>query len=254
MMDFDIPGLTTAHCCGCSGFVIPVCESTMNLAWHLYAQDRFPEYAWVLAHAQTRARGRQGRAWVSEPGNLAVTLRLPDTVENLGPLLSMATALPLIRALADVNIRACIKWPNDILVNDRKAGGILIEEKQGVFMAGIGVNIEKAPENSVLENFFHLSAGCLNISGAGLDLFGIWGCFLEKILDRFPVMTKDPAAVVRDVNAVLAWQKQTVVLAHTGIVDGPVIVQGVDDQGRLGVKTKKGIIYIRSGTLYPRVI
>lgn len=226
----------------------------MNLAWHLYARNRFPEYAWILAHAQTRARGRQGRVWVSEPGSLAVTLRLPGSAEKLGPLLSMATALPLIRALADINTPASIKWPNDILVNDRKAGGILIEEKQGVFMAGIGMNLQKAPENSVLENFFHLPAGCLAISGVELKLFDIWGCFLEKILDRFPVMTGNPAAVVREVNAVLAWRKETVVLAHTGIVDGPVIVQGVDDQGRLGVRTKKGVVYIRSGSLYPRVI
>jgi BirA family biotin operon repressor/biotin-[acetyl-CoA-carboxylase] ligase len=253
MMDLGIPGLMPAHCCGCSGFVVPVCESTMNLAWHLHNRNRFPEYTWILAHSQTRARGRQGRVWVSEPGSLAVTLRLPDTAESLGPLLSMATALPLIRALADIDIPACIKWPNDILVNGRKAGGILIEEKQGVFMAGIGMNIQNAPENSVLENFFHLPAGCLNISGVKLKLFDIWRCFFEKILDRFPVMTKDPDAVVREVNAVLAWQKETVVLAHAGILDGPVIVQGVDDQGRLEVRTKKGIRYICSGTLYPRV-
>ncbi|WP_083912136.1 biotin--[acetyl-CoA-carboxylase] ligase [Desulfotignum phosphitoxidans] len=253
MMDLGIPGLMPAHCCGCSGFVVPVCESTMNLAWHLHNRNRFPEYAWILAHAQTRARGRQGRVWVSEPGSLAVTLRLPDTAENLGPLLSMATALPLIRALADIDIPACIKWPNDILVNDRKAGGILIEEKQGVFMAGIGMNIRNAPENSVMENFFHLPAGCLNISDVNLSLFDIWRCFLKNILDRFSALTADPAAVVREVNTALAWKNEPVVLEHTKIFDGPAIVLGVDDQGRLEVRTNKGIVHIRSGTVTPRV-
>ena len=245
--------LTPATCRGCPGFVIPVCDSTMDLAWSLYGQGRFPEFAWVMAHTQTRARGRQARTWVTEPGSLAVTLRLPATAENLGPLVSMATALVLVRALADIDVQAGIKWPNDILVHGRKAGGILIEEKQGVFMAGIGVNIGKAPENSIMEHFFHLPAGCLSLSGVGLDLFDIWGGILEKIRDRFPAMTADPAAAVREMNAVLAWKNETVVLAHTGIHDGPAIVLGVDLQGRLEVRTTKGIACIQSGTLYPRV-
>jgi BirA family biotin operon repressor/biotin-[acetyl-CoA-carboxylase] ligase len=120
-------------------------------------------------------------------------------------------------------------------------------------MAGIGVNLENAPENSGVEHFFHLPAGCLHLSGVGLDLFDIWGRFLQRILDRFPVMTADPATIVREVNAVLAWKNETVVLKDTGSVDGPAVVLEVDGQGRLGVRTRKGVTFIRSGTLYPRV-
>lgn len=238
---------------GCPGFVIPVCDSTMDLAWSLYKQGRFPEFAWVLARTQTRARGRQGRIWVTGPGSLAVTLRLPDEARKLGPLVSMATALALVRALADMDVPAAVKWPNDILVHGRKTGGILIEEKQGVFMAGIGVNLENAPETSAMEHFFHLPAGCLNLSGVGLTLFDIWGRFLERIMDRFPLMTADPATVVREMNTVLAWKNEPVVLKDTGSVDGPAIVLAVDIQGRLGVRVQKGVTFIHSGTLYPRV-
>ncbi len=252
-MGVDLSGLTPAQCCRCQGFVISACDSTMDLAWRLYAQGRFPEYAWVLAHTQTRGRGRQGRVWVSEPGSLAVTLRLPDMAALSGPLLSMAMALPLIRALGELHVPALIKWPNDVLIHDRKAGGILIEEKQGVFMAGIGMNIQSAPENSETENFFHLPAGCLPISGVGSSLFDIWRRFLQNILDRFSALTADPAAVIREVDTVLAWKNEPVVLAHTGICDGPAIVLGVDDLGRLQLRTDKGIVHIRSGTVYPRV-
>jgi BirA family biotin operon repressor/biotin-[acetyl-CoA-carboxylase] ligase len=252
-MAFDLSGLKPAHCCGCKGFVSSACDSTMDLAWLLYDQNRFPEYAWVLARTQTRGRGRQGRVWVSVPGSLAVTLRLPDTAALSGPLLSMAMALPLVRALGELHVPASVKWPNDILIHDRKAGGILIEEKQGVFMAGIGMNIQNAPENSVMENFFHLPAGCLNLSGVKLPLFDIWRCFLKNILDRFSALTADPAAVVREVNTVLAWKNEPVVLEHTKNFDGPAIVLGVDDQGRLEVRTNKGIVHIRSGTVTPRV-
>ncbi len=252
-MVFDLSDVKPVHCCGCPGFVSSVCDSTMDLAWDLYARNQFPEYAWILAHAQTRARGRQGRVWVSVPGSLAVTLRLPGTAALSGPLLSMAMALPLIRALRELQVSATVKWPNDILIHDRKAGGILIEEKKGVFMAGIGMNIQDAPENSVMEHFFHLPAGSLNSSGVELPLFDIWQCFLKTILDRFSALTADPAAVVREVNTVLAWKNEPVVLEHTKIFDGPAIVLGVDDQGRLEVRTNKGIVHIRSGTVTPRV-
>lgn len=247
------PGLTPAYCCDVQGFVIPSCESTMDLAWYLYAQERFPEYAWVQADVQTRARGRQGRVWVSGPGSLAVTMRLPDTAAGAGPLLSMAVVLPLIQALAELNVPASVKWPNDILIHGRKAGGILVEEKQGVWMAGIGMNIQEIPESSPKEHFFHMPAGCLRHSGVIMKIFDIWECFLEKILDRFPALTEDPAAIVREVNAVLAWKNETVVLVHSGSADGPAIVLGVDLQGRIGLRTKKGITYIHSGTIYPRV-
>ncbi len=246
-------GLEQAFCCSVPGFVIPSCESTMDLAWHLYEQGRFPEYAWVQADVQTRPRGRRGRVWVSGPGSLSVTMRLPDRAAAAGPLLSMAVALPLIQAMAELNVPAFVKWPNDILIHDRKTGGILIEEKQGVWMAGIGMNIQEAPESSSKEHFFHLPAGCLRHSGVIMKTFDIWECFLAKILDRFSVLTADPVAIVREVNAVLAWKNETVVLANSGGVDGPAIVLGVDLHGRLELRTKKGITSIRSGTIYPRV-
>lgn len=110
---------------------------------------------WVVARRQTAGRGRRGRVWTSEPGNLYSSLMLRDPVEEarLGelPLVvalavhdAVAAALPPF-ARADL----AIKWPNDILYAGAKLCGILIEAtatpEGRVVVAGIGVNCAHHP-------------------------------------------------------------------------------------------------------------
>jgi BirA family transcriptional regulator, biotin operon repressor / biotin---[acetyl-CoA-carboxylase] ligase len=225
----------------------------MDLAWHLHAQGRLQAYAWVVAGTQARGRGRLGRQWISGPGNLAATLRLPDAAADLGPLLSMATALPLVRGLAALGVPARIKWPNDIVIGIRKVGGILIEEKQGTLMAGIGMNIRTAPAHSATEPFFSLPAGCLNDAGVNRTPFELWELFLTCMLERFPVMRSDQKKTVKEVNMYLAWKQKTVVLKDTGTQDSLGRIMGIDLRGRLAVRTPKGISHVCSGTIFPRV-
>lgn len=112
--------------------------------------------AWITARAQTRARGRRGRAWASPPGNLATTLVLPDP----GPP-ERAAQRSFIAALA-VRDAACalgapgadlaLKWPNDVLLSGGKLAGILLEGLEGGALAiGIGVNLTHVPPLEALE-------------------------------------------------------------------------------------------------------
>lgn len=226
----------------------------MDLAWDLYRAGSFPEYAWVLAENQTRGRGRMGRQWVSVAGNLFAAVRLPEKSRNLGTLLSMALALPLIRTLEDLGVPGLIKWPNDIMTGPCKVGGILVEEKQQTMIAGIGMNLCAAPENSGTEKFFHIKAGCLQASGVNITPSGLWDLCLTHILQHFSVLVTDPALVVKEVDACLAWKDQDVVVENTGKNAGPARILGIDPAGRLCIRTKKGISYISSGTIHPRMI
>lgn len=111
---------------------------------------------WVVARRQTAGRGRRGRIWTSEPGNLYSSLMLRDPIEEarLGelPLVvalavhdAVAAALPPF-ARADLTI----KWPNDILYIGAKLCGILIEATSTpegrVVVAGIGINCTHHPD------------------------------------------------------------------------------------------------------------
>src|SRR5512147_472545 len=108
----------------------------------------------VIAESQTGGRGRRGRPWVSPPGRNAyfsVILR-PDLPPSRAPELTLLASVALCDALRQANVPAAIKWPNDLLVGDRKIAGILTElasEPERVHWAvvGIGVNVNAAAED-----------------------------------------------------------------------------------------------------------
>lgn len=105
----------------------------------------------LAAEEQTAGRGRLGRSWVSRPGaalTFSVLLR-PESVpaERRGwlPLLAGVSVARSVRAVA--GLPATLKWPNDVLVHDRKLAGILAEQAaDGAVVIGIGVNVSEEPD------------------------------------------------------------------------------------------------------------
>ncbi len=116
-----------------------------------------PGHLWITARRQLGGRGRRGRTWVSEAGNLYASQLLIDAapVAALGSL-PIAVALALHRAIVAempfAGDRVAIKWPNDVLVDGRKVSGILIEAEnladgRHAVVIGCGVNIAHRPDN-----------------------------------------------------------------------------------------------------------
>ncbi len=112
---------------------------------------------WITAASQTGGRGRNGRNWTSEPGNLFASLLLidpapPRRAAELGFVASVALAHAL-RAVLDGDPALKIKWPNDILYNGAKLAGILLESTplpQGLAcVAGFGVNCSSHPNDTL---------------------------------------------------------------------------------------------------------
>lgn len=111
---------------------------------------------WITAGRQTVGRGRRGRAWFSEPGNLYASLLLidPAPMDRLGSL-PLAVAVAVQDAVSRIMPLdapdVLIKWPNDILVDRRKVCGILIEgetlpDGRHGLVIGIGINVAVAPD------------------------------------------------------------------------------------------------------------
>ncbi len=127
---------------------------------------------WVTAARQTSGRGRRGNAWVSEPGNLYVTLLLVDVAppQRAGEL-SFVAALAVydaVMALAPtLASRLAVKWPNDLLLDGEKVAGILIEAEGAAAVAGIGVNCAHHPAETSFPAT-DLVAGGVSISPAQL--------------------------------------------------------------------------------------
>ena len=105
---------------------------------------------WIIARQQTKGRGRRGNLWVSEPGNLFATLLLTAphaTAAQLGFAASLAVADVIASDAATVRVR--LKWPNDVLLDQRKVAGILLETLGANALAiGIGINLAHHPEGT----------------------------------------------------------------------------------------------------------
>ena len=112
------------------------------------ARSGAAEGLWLRADTQRAGRGRQGREWSSPPGNL-----FASTLVRLQPGDPPAAALALVAAVAleevvaaYVGDRARIKWPNDLLVDDAKLSGILLERVEDAVVIGFGVNLARHPD------------------------------------------------------------------------------------------------------------
>lgn len=108
---------------------------------------------WIVATRQTKGRGRLGREWVSPVGNLYASYIFGDFDEpRLAPQLGFVTGVAAMRAL-----RACavdqnfqLKWPNDMLCEGAKLGGILLEgiaSAAPLAIIGVGINVTDAPSD-----------------------------------------------------------------------------------------------------------
>lgn len=126
-------------------FYLPATDST-NLQAMQMARHGAEEGLVVLTDNQTAGKGRQGRRWVDVPGRnvLSSTLLRPRFSPHW---LVMIASLAVVEAIAEVcGVTAIIKWPNDVLIEERKVAGILIEtshDKEGALVAviGIGINV-----------------------------------------------------------------------------------------------------------------
>ena len=114
---------------------------------------------WYLTLEQTQSRARRGRPWDSGKGNFSASLLMrPDGGVEKAALRSFIAALALRDALVEVCGREDIfslKWPNDVLLNNRKLAGILLEsgtDSSGPYLCvGIGVNLANEPDPARIE-------------------------------------------------------------------------------------------------------
>jgi BirA family biotin operon repressor/biotin-[acetyl-CoA-carboxylase] ligase len=153
---------------------------------------------WIVAAEQSEGRGRRGRKWISERGNLYASLILcPDVPLAEAAELSFVTALAVHDALAALLPPAAnlhCKWPNDILLDGKKLAGLLLEsasggkdgvrgDKTGWVIIGIGVNVAHFPEG-VEFPATSLKAAGFSAIGVG-SLFQAIAAFMADWLDKW---------------------------------------------------------------------
>jgi BirA family biotin operon repressor/biotin-[acetyl-CoA-carboxylase] ligase len=252
----------------------PLVTSTNVLALQL-AHQRPDEGVVVLTDSQTAGKGRQGRRWVDVSGCnvLSSTLLRPLFPPHF---LVMIASLAVVEAIAETSsISATIKWPNDILVENRKVSGILIEtshDQTGRMIAilGIGINVNgrvqqlaEQAQSSLMTTATTLETECGHI----LSRETLIAHLLNHIEQDYLAMQEEwmitsPLSRERPISRLMRerWRSRLSTLGRTiQVRQGDVVVSGiaedVDDNGELLLRRHSGeLVSISWGDVgYPTV-
>lgn len=224
--------------------VIDLAESTQEEARKLAISGSSQGTA-VMALTQSRGKGRRGAEWVSPPGkNLAISVILRPTVEpREAALLGMLTSIVVADVVDSMcePFRACVKWPNDVLIDQRKIAGILSEAqitngKLDFIIVGIGLNV-----NSQFEDFpsdlAELLTSCSILTGRLFDLQEVGKTVLHRMRDLVNRFESEGSGFVA-VDWQERWPHKNQLICRDGLeatalgidTDGALIVRGLDGQ------------------------
>jgi BirA family biotin operon repressor/biotin-[acetyl-CoA-carboxylase] ligase len=206
----------------------PVVDSTNLLAARLEAWNA------VRADRQTAGRGRFQRSWVSDDGGLWLSAVLPtDPKSPSGRALPIAVGLAVCDALRKLGVLSLrMRWPNDLLVNDRKLAGLLIDQfVPGLAVAGIGINVFNRPEaqHPLLKNQIVRLADVVSVAPPLRELTGLVLAELRSVAGQ--IETGGFASLLPRVNQLWGRPHRVELELEDGKCAG--IFNGVDAGGRL---------------------
>jgi BirA family biotin operon repressor/biotin-[acetyl-CoA-carboxylase] ligase len=225
--------------------------STQDIATE-QARQGAPAGTVIVAAVQTKGRGRSGNSWESLNGNLFCSLVLrPDIELAQSGQYSFLIAIALNRALSDIvddSHSINNKWPNDVLVDEKKIAGILLEavvDENAIdaMIVGIGVNIAYAPEDKIFLNALTIDAP----ESVDSFLSGLLA-HLAEVLAEYEA---EGFAALREewLDQALNLHKPIKVRLPNAVLDG--VFEGLEADGALTLRLANGDIkVIHSGEVF----
>lgn len=226
--------------------------STNDEAVDLAAQGA-PEGTTVLAAEQTGGRGRRRRAWHSPAGGLwmSVVLRPAFPVDRW-PLIGFAAAVGAAQAIERIaGVRVEVKWPNDLMIGERKLGGILVEAREKAVIVGIGINANIA-RDTFPPDIARTATSLLAELAHPMDLDGLARAVLEQFERVYDLLSENPEEVLA------GWRERDLTRGRQVKLSGAIELEGVaedvDHTGALLVRTSAGVRRIMAGEVSIRTV
>ncbi|MFD2246060.1 biotin--[acetyl-CoA-carboxylase] ligase [Pontibacter ruber] len=227
-------------------YFLPVCESTNSEAQQLLNKNKATEGCVVLTDEQTKGRGQRGNVWEAAPHrNITMSVILSPTflATRQQFYLNMAISLAVLDLLREYGAeQAQVKWPNDLYFEDKKLGGILIENTINSYhlqhaIVGIGLNINQL-------HFSVLTATSLaSITGVQYELPVLVARLLELLEKRYLELRNGKLAKLKYEYLQRLYRYQE---PHTFEVEGKQVegcIAGIDEDGRLAVEIDRELRY-----------
>jgi BirA family biotin operon repressor/biotin-[acetyl-CoA-carboxylase] ligase len=201
----------------------------------------------IIAEQQLEGRGRLGREWYSPRGGIWFSVILkPDISPDHIYRLTLVAGLSVAEVLVDMGISAQIKWPNDIIINEKKVCGILTEvdaEMDAVNFVILGIGINANIELDALPALLHISASSLKAeTGGDIDRVFLIQRLLERLeQDIITFLEGDFASILT------GWRKHSAtinrrvkIITKFKIIEGEAV--GIDHDGALIVELDDGTL------------
>ena len=229
-------------------------ETTQRTAGELAARGALHGEV-VIAERQTAGRGRMGRTWHSPPGvNFYGTFILrPEMPVAEAALLSLVAGVAVAETMELVAPRiVALKWPNDVWLGGRKAGGMIAEavtdshHRLACVLLGIGLNLNLAPEDIPAE-LRKRATSVMAATGRPCDRVELASELFSRLEDRYMETISGGFAAVRP-----AWERYSALTGReVTVLDGPSriggTVRGIGPDGALLLETGGQIVRVLAG-------
>lgn len=204
----------------------------------------------LLAEVQTAGRGRRGRSWLAPPGGavcLSLAWTFPEMPRDVGAL-SLAIGVCVLRALKAASVENVrLKWPNDVLIDDRKLGGILIElraESAGPVSVVVGIGLNVALGEALLEEIAKTGLRATDLASTavpGLSRNAIAAALIEHCVRGLTEFEREGLRPF-----VEEWRRADAlrgrdVTVHAAEDGARGLARGIDLSGALLVETPQGL-------------
>lgn len=210
--------------------------------------SKLGKYIVVYAKKQTAGRGRRGRNWESPRGNLFFSMAFEYELQRAGEL-AFACSLSLLQAVKKIAPYADIKlkWPNDVLLNNAKMSGILLEKGAEKYMiVGVGVNVAASPkiENAVYDI---TSLADADIKIKPQELLHL---FMESFSQNLSLLQANGFAVLREKWLENAKNLGKEIIVRQNGTKEKGIFKGIDENAALLMETPAGVKKILAGDVF----
>ncbi|HUG32450.1 MAG TPA: biotin--[acetyl-CoA-carboxylase] ligase [Acidimicrobiia bacterium] len=183
----------------------------------------------VLATEQTRGRGRSGAEWLTADRALAASLAFHHSADEPRPL-SLLAGVAAIRVTSGTSL----KWPNDVLLDGNKVGGILVEQSDAVTVIGLGLNLWWPAPPEGMGALFADDPG----DEAHAQIGALWGAELMEAVDSAGWPVEEYRAACTTLGLDITWEP-----------DGSGRAVDVGTDGGLLVETSRGFESLYSGAV-----
>jgi BirA family biotin operon repressor/biotin-[acetyl-CoA-carboxylase] ligase len=215
---------------------VPECHSTNTLALELSQQPTIPDGTIVITNNQTAGRGQRGNTWQAQPGqNLTLSVILKPSFLPVKDqfYLNIFTSLAVQDVISDViGANVSVKWPNDVLVANKKICGILIENQirgaqVSISVIGIGLNVNQTDLPVAT------ATSLASVSGGDFDLESLLHKLTERLEIRYLQLRQGNYSGLSNTYLEKLYWKDETHLFESGDKQFEAIIKGIDHNGRL---------------------